>query len=74
MSKPANLKTGPIRAGKKLKAEQAAALKKSSKNIDIMREGIGWLTPVPFSPKKAVAVVKYGPKIVKKTIKTIRSK
>lgn len=74
MTKPANLKQSRITAGKKLKTEQAAALKKSSKNINIMREGIGWLAPVPFSPKKAVAVVKYGPKIVKKTIKTIRSK
>ena len=72
MSKPANLKTGSIKAGKKLTATQAAALKKSSKNINIMREGIGWIAP--YSPKKAVAAVKYGPKLVNKTIKTLRSK
>ena len=72
MSKPANIKQGKLVAGKKLATTQAAALKKSSKPVNVAREIIGWTQP--YSPKKAVAAVKYGPKLINKTIKTLRSK
>lgn len=73
MSKPANLKTGSLKAGKKLATKQEAAINKASKNfrkgsVSLIKNAAEFA--IPISPKKYIA----GAKLVNKTIKTLRSK